>query len=142
MAGYRVRVRVGPRVESSRHDDLLEALRELQAWIAGHLDEDLSVPVLAERALMSERSFARAFSREVGQTPGVYVEEIQTGPRPIEGVSTSTTGFVGETERGPTKPRLVTSWPDYTRWFGGYIDRPPFDRANHYLPYAVRGFRA
>jgi len=72
--------------------------------------------------------------------PGVYVEEISTGPRPIEGVSTSTAGFVGETERGPTKPRLVTSWQDYQRWFGGYIDRPPFNALNHYLPYAVSGF--
>lgn len=72
--------------------------------------------------------------------PGVYVEEISTGPRPIEGVSTSTAGFVGETERGPTRPRLITSWQDYQRWFGGYIDRPPLNRANHYLPYAVRGF--
>lgn len=72
--------------------------------------------------------------------PGVYVEEVSTGPRPIEGVSTSTSGFVGETERGPTRPQLVTSWQDYTRWYGGYIDRSPFNRANHYLPYAVRGF--
>jgi transcriptional regulator GlxA family with amidase domain len=52
-------------------------LRELQAWIAGHLDEELTVPVLAERALMSERSFARAFHREVGQTPAAYVEALR-----------------------------------------------------------------
>lgn len=52
-------------------------LRELQAWIAGHLDEELTVPVLAERALMSERSFARAFHREVGQTPAAYVETLR-----------------------------------------------------------------
>jgi transcriptional regulator GlxA family with amidase domain len=44
-------------------------LRDLQAWIVGHLHEGLTVPVLAERALMSERSFARAFHREVGVTP-------------------------------------------------------------------------
>ena len=50
------------------------ALRELQAWIAGHLDGDLSVAALAERANMSERSFTRAFRREVGQTPAAYVE--------------------------------------------------------------------
>jgi transcriptional regulator GlxA family with amidase domain len=31
-------------------------LRELQAWIAGHLDEELTVPVLAKQAFMSERS--------------------------------------------------------------------------------------
>jgi phage tail sheath protein FI len=72
--------------------------------------------------------------------PGVYVEEISTGPRPIEGVSTSTSGFVGETERGPTQPTLVTSWADYQRTFGQYIDRPPFNRPSGYLPYAVRGF--
>jgi phage tail sheath protein FI len=72
--------------------------------------------------------------------PGVYVEEVATGPRPIEGVSTSTTGFAGETERGPLRPRLVTSWEDYQQWYGGYTDRDPFRAANPHLPYAVRGF--
>lgn len=72
--------------------------------------------------------------------PGVYIEEVNAGPRPIEGVSTSTAGFVGETERGPTRPRLVTSWTDYQRWYGGYIDRKPFEAANCFLPYAARGF--
>ena len=33
--------------------------------------------------------------------PGVYIEEIERGPKPIEGVATSTTAFLGETERGP-----------------------------------------
>ena len=70
--------------------------------------------------------------------PGVYVEEIHTGPRPIEGVSTSTAGFVGETERGPTRPTLVTSWADYQRRFGGYIDRPPMNAST---ASAVRGAR-
>ena len=66
-------------------------------------------------------------------SPGVYVEEVATGPRPIEGVSTSTAGMAGPTERGPVAPRLVTSWPDYQRWFGGYIN-------DFFLPYAVQGF--
>jgi transcriptional regulator GlxA family with amidase domain len=52
-------------------------LRELQAWIAGHLDQELTVAGLAERALMSERSFARAFHREVGQPPAAYVEALR-----------------------------------------------------------------
>ena len=51
-----------------------EPLRELQAWIADHLDEDLSVPALARRACMSERNFARAFRDETGMTPAAYVE--------------------------------------------------------------------
>ncbi|MGZ6707912.1 MAG: GlxA family transcriptional regulator [Solirubrobacteraceae bacterium] len=53
------------------------ALRELQAWIAGHLDEDLSIAALAARAHLSERSFARAFRSEVGQTPAAYVEALR-----------------------------------------------------------------
>lgn len=67
-------------------------------------------------------------------SPGVYVEEISTGPRPIEGVSTSTAGFVGLAERGPEWPRLVTSWLQFQRWYGGYI--PDLS----YLAYAVQGF--
>lgn len=68
-------------------------------------------------------------------SPGVYIEELNTGPRPIEGVSTSTAGFVGQTERGPEMPKLVTSWLDYQRWFGGYL---PVEKS--YLPYTVQGF--
>ncbi len=49
-------------------------LRDLQAWIADHLGDDLSVPALARRARMSPRNFARAFRREVGATPAAYVE--------------------------------------------------------------------
>jgi len=52
-------------------------LRELQAWIADHLDADLSVPALAARACMSERHFARAFKAETGMTPAVYVESLR-----------------------------------------------------------------
>ena len=66
--------------------------------------------------------------------PGVYVEEIERGPKPIEGVPTSTAAFLGETERGPTKPRLVTSYKEYQRWFGGVFGDGKF------MPYAVNGF--
>src|ERR1017187_1188910 len=59
-------------------------------------------------------------------SPGVYVEEVDAGPKPIEGVSTSTTGAVGITMRGPTsgKPVLVTSFADFTRQFGGFVAEP------------------
>jgi transcriptional regulator GlxA family with amidase domain len=52
-------------------------VRELQEWIPDHLDEDLSVPALAERAFMSPRNFARVFSNEVGVTPAAYVEAVR-----------------------------------------------------------------
>src|SRR5690348_187354 len=57
--------------------------------------------------------------------PGVYIEEI-LGPQPIQGVSTSTTGMVGVTQRGPTegKPLLVTSFADFRQQFGGYLEEP------------------
>jgi transcriptional regulator GlxA family with amidase domain len=53
------------------------ALRELQAWIARNVDADLSVAALADRAHLSERSIARAFRRETGQTPAAYVEALR-----------------------------------------------------------------
>jgi transcriptional regulator GlxA family with amidase domain len=54
-----------------------EPLREVQEWIAGNLDTDLSVPALARRAHMSERNFARAFRDELGMTPAAYVESVR-----------------------------------------------------------------
>ncbi len=50
------------------------SVRQLQGWIADNLEEDLSVPALAERSFMSPRNFARVFSREVRMTPAAYVE--------------------------------------------------------------------
>jgi phage tail sheath protein FI len=66
--------------------------------------------------------------------PGVYIEEIERGPRPIEGVPTSTAAVLGEAERGPITPRLVTSYKDYQRWFGDVFSD------TKYLPYAMSGF--
>ena len=67
--------------------------------------------------------------------PGVYVEEISTGPRPIQGVSTSVAGFVGLAERGPdTRAEFVSSWLAYQRWFGRWTPNTSF------LADAVQGF--
>lgn len=49
-------------------------LRELQAWIGEHLEQDLSLPALARRAGMSPRNFSRAFARETSVPPARYVE--------------------------------------------------------------------
>ncbi len=54
-----------------------EPLRDLQAWVAGHLDEDLSVERLAGRVHMSPRNFARVFRRQVGWTPARFVERLR-----------------------------------------------------------------
>jgi phage tail sheath protein FI len=72
--------------------------------------------------------------------PGVYVEEVETGPKPIEGVSTSTAGMVGMTVRGPTSglPELVTSFSQFRRKFGGYL--PEELDSHRFLAYAVQGF--
>jgi len=73
--------------------------------------------------------------------PAVYVEEVDTGSKPIEGVSTSTAGVVGMTERGPVNvPILVTSAGEFQRWFGQYLDSDVFDAGRCYLPHAIDGF--
>ena len=52
--------------------------------------------------------------------PGVYVEEIPSGARPIEGVGTSTAAFVGYVSKGPmAEPTLIFKWDTYDDQFGG-----------------------
>ncbi|MBV8602907.1 MAG: helix-turn-helix domain-containing protein [Candidatus Eremiobacteraeota bacterium] len=72
-------------------------IRDLQAWIADHPHEDLSVEKLAERAAMSPRHFARVFVRDVGVTPADYVESVrleaaqrglQAGGQNLEAIAT------------------------------------------------------
>lgn len=55
----------------------VSGLQSLVTWIAGNPEADLSVPALAERAMMSERSFARAFRAQTGMTPARYVELVR-----------------------------------------------------------------
>lgn len=52
-------------------------LVEVISWISDHLDLDLSVPSLASRAAMSERTFARAFRAETGETPARFIEKLR-----------------------------------------------------------------
>lgn len=87
-------------------------------------------------------------------SPGVYVEEVDAGPKPIQGVGTSTGGAVGVTVRGPTdgKPLLVTSFADFQRHFGGFLSEPPAATRNRWtvddaeggrwwtFPLSVKGF--
>jgi transcriptional regulator GlxA family with amidase domain len=54
-----------------------EPLRDVQQWITENPEADLSVEALAARASLSPRQFARAFSAEVGMTPGRYVDRVR-----------------------------------------------------------------
>jgi phage tail sheath protein FI len=76
--------------------------------------------------------------------PGVYVEEVEIGAKPIEGVSTSTAGFLGYAERGPlNKPTLVTSFSEFEMIFGGYLpaSKNGTDLGKiRWLAYGVAGF--
>jgi len=54
-------------------------------------------------------------------TPGVYVEEVSSGFKPITGVPTSIVGFIGETQQGAlNQPEMIVSWGQYFDKFIGY----------------------
>ena len=74
-------------------------------------------------------------------SPGVYVEEFDSGVKAMEGVGTSTAGFVGLAEKGPVsgRPVLLTSFADYQRRFGGYLSELEYG-LYRYLPNAVEQF--
>lgn len=73
-------------------------------------------------------------SRFTIKPPGVYIQNINFRPQSIEGVSTSTAAFLGETKIGPNTPILITSWKQYQQIFGGYFGSEKF------MPYTVEGF--
>ncbi len=92
-------------------------------------------------------------------SPGVYVEEVSFRSKSIEGVPTSTTGFVGMTRTGPVyydhgvdpqgngrgpsqcEARLVTSWTEFERVFGG-LDPLQLDGGIEWTPYVAHAARA
>lgn len=66
--------------------------------------------------------------------PGVYIEEVSSGVRPIEGVSTSTAAFIGKAEMGAlNKAVLVTSLQEYQTKYGGFLN-------GFYLSHSVMQF--
>jgi hypothetical protein len=67
-------------------------------------------------------------------SPGVYVEEVDSGSRPIEGVGTAVAAFVGLAEAGPfNAPTLVSNWLQFTSVFGGFVD-------GSFLAHSVYGY--
>ena len=73
-------------------------------------------------------------SRFTIKSPGVYIQNINLQPQSIEGVSTSSAAFLGETQMGPNTPTLITSWKQYQQIFGSYFGSDKF------MPYTVEGF--
>lgn len=67
-------------------------------------------------------------------SPGVYVEEVDRGTKPLEMVGTSTAAFIGESSVGPVnEPVFITNWSQYTKTFGDF-------GASEHLAHAVYGF--
>jgi phage tail sheath protein FI len=81
-------------------------------------------------------------------SPGVYVEEVDRGPKPIEGVGTAMAAFVGFTEKAEiareidgevivqgllNRAQLVTNWSQYVERYGEFVP-------GSYLPHAVYGY--
>ena len=67
-------------------------------------------------------------------SPGVYVEEVEAGSRPIEGVGTAVAAFVGLASAGPfNTPTLVTNWGQFVATFGDFME-------GAYLAHSVYGY--
>lgn len=67
-------------------------------------------------------------------SPGVYVEEVEAGSKPIEGVGTAVAAFLGMAPQGPVnQPTLVTNWSQFTQTFGEFVE-------GSYLAHAVYGY--
>src|SRR5881227_1607817 len=75
-------------------------------------------------------------------TPGVYVEEVPSANKPIEGVSTSVAAFVGLAPGGPVNtPMRISNWTQFAKIYGdpNEPDNGPF-MAGAYLAHAIYGF--
>src|SRR5262249_61821744 len=67
-------------------------------------------------------------------SPGVYVEEVESGSRPIEGVGTAVGAFIGIAQKGPVnQPTLITNWTQYSQVFGDFVE-------GSYMGHAVYGY--
>ncbi len=135
------------RAQSARR----EPLRDLQGWISDHPGADLSVEALAERVGLSPRQFARAFTAEVGVTPGRYVDRVrleaarrllEDSSRGIEQVARDCGYGTPEAMRraflrvlgvspAEYRRRFRTSVRETTREGSGHADRRPALRPAH-----------
>src|SRR5437763_16343425 len=69
-------------------------------------------------------------------SPGVYIQEMPSATRPIEGVGTAMSAFVGFAAAGSAnRTVLITNWSQYVNTFGGLEDG---GQGNPHVPGAYR----
>lgn len=111
-------------VAAELHDTPFAAL---ESWVLDHLDADLSVAALADRAGLSERQFYRRFTEEIGASPATWVRDlrlaaarrhIEQGARSLKDVARRC-GFGDEQRlRRAFQARLGITPSDYAQRFG------------------------
>ncbi|GGC11767.1 GlxA family transcriptional regulator [Cellulomonas carbonis] len=98
------------------------------SWVLDHLDEEITVPQLARRAHMSERTFARRFRAETGTTPAGWTarqrllraqELLERTPLPVEEVARRAGFGAAPAMRHHFVRALGTTPTAYRRTFGG-----------------------
>jgi transcriptional regulator GlxA family with amidase domain len=127
--------RPGDQAQFSRH--VAAELRDtpfaaLESWVLDHLDADLSVAALADKAGLSERHFYRRFTDAIGSSPANWVRDlrlaaarrhIEQGARSLKDVARRC-GFGDEQRmRRAFQARLGVSPSDYAERFGQALGR-------------------
>ncbi|GAA4119546.1 helix-turn-helix domain-containing protein [Knoellia locipacati] len=103
----------------------------VRAWASGHVADDLSVPALARRARMSERTFARRFREETGLTPAAWVTQqrvrqaqhlLETTDLTVDDIATRAGFGTGASLRKHCAATLGVSPQAYRRTFRGAVE--------------------
>ncbi|MET7737921.1 helix-turn-helix domain-containing protein [Streptomyces sp. NPDC005402] len=105
-----------------------DTVGEVLVWMERHLDEEVTVEQLAERALMSPRTFARRFQQETGTTPYRWIlrQRVLLAQRLLEATDETVDAIAGRAGFGTAAAlrhqflRAVGTTPNaYRRTFQG-----------------------
>jgi transcriptional regulator GlxA family with amidase domain len=104
----------------------ISRLSELATWLLSHLNENLSVEVLATKACLCPRHFSRRFKTEFGATPADFVERLRldearrrlsSGDNSVENVGTSVGFTSADAFRRAFERRLGVNPSEYRERF-------------------------